>query len=132
MGDPTALRVAIDLVHMPSRVRAIRSDPLPSGVDMLLGIAAAVGQAYCVAGSLGAALAGRGVPARLLGGFAVLALLRAGLNMMMEHAAFNAGAGRGAVVVAISTRRGRKASGTSRAKSIESSPSMNVASLTTT
>jgi len=49
MGDPTALRVAIDLVHMPSRVRAIRSEPLPSGVDMLLCIAAGEDQAESAA-----------------------------------------------------------------------------------
>lgn len=40
MGDATALKVAIDLVHVPSRVRLIRSDPLPDGVLLLLRIAA--------------------------------------------------------------------------------------------
>ena len=59
----------------------------------LAGIGAAVGQAWCVAGVLGAALAGGGVPMSLLAGFAGLALLRAGLGIVTEHAAFNAGAG---------------------------------------
>jgi hypothetical protein len=49
MSDPTALRVAIDLVHMPSRVRAIRSEPLPSGVYMLLCIAAGENEAESAA-----------------------------------------------------------------------------------
>jgi hypothetical protein len=40
MGRAPALRVAIDLMHMPSRVRLVRSDPLPDGVLMLLQIAA--------------------------------------------------------------------------------------------
>ena len=37
-GD--ALRVAVDLLHVPSRVRMIRADPLPQGVPLLLRIAA--------------------------------------------------------------------------------------------
>jgi hypothetical protein len=40
MGGAPALKVAIDLMHVPSRVRLIRSDPLPDGVLMLLQIAA--------------------------------------------------------------------------------------------
>jgi hypothetical protein len=35
-----ALRAAIALLHMPSRVRAARAEPLPVGVDLLLRIAA--------------------------------------------------------------------------------------------
>jgi hypothetical protein len=40
MNDVTALRVAIDLVRVPSRVRGVRAAPLPSHVDILLRIAA--------------------------------------------------------------------------------------------
>src|SRR6201999_2352365 len=35
-----AVRTAIDLIHVPSRVRIARSEPLPSGVHTLLSIAA--------------------------------------------------------------------------------------------
>jgi hypothetical protein len=35
-----ALKVAIDLMHVPSQVRFFRSEPLPDGVQMLLRIAA--------------------------------------------------------------------------------------------
>ncbi|MDR3536421.1 MAG: thiol reductant ABC exporter subunit CydD [Acetobacteraceae bacterium] len=63
---------------------------------VLCGLAAtalAVGQAYCVAGVLSEALRGigRDVGALLIG-FAVLALLRAGLVYVSETAAFSAGA----------------------------------------
>jgi hypothetical protein len=37
---PSALQVAIDLLHLPSRVRQIRSGPLPENVLILLRIAA--------------------------------------------------------------------------------------------
>jgi hypothetical protein len=40
MTDVPALRVAIDLVRVPSRVRGVRAAPLPQHVDMLLRIAA--------------------------------------------------------------------------------------------
>jgi hypothetical protein len=40
MDDATALRVAIDLMRIPSRVRIARLEPLPSGVHMLLRVAA--------------------------------------------------------------------------------------------
>jgi hypothetical protein len=40
MRDAMALRIAIDLMHIPSRVRIARSEPLPSGVYTLLCIAA--------------------------------------------------------------------------------------------
>ena len=39
MEDVTALRVALDLLHMPSGVRQLRKGPLPSGVQLLLRIA---------------------------------------------------------------------------------------------
>jgi hypothetical protein len=40
MADKMALRVAIDLLHVPSQVRLLRSEPLPRGVPVLLRIAA--------------------------------------------------------------------------------------------
>jgi DnaJ domain len=40
MGAERALRAAIELFHMPSRVRIARAEPLPTGVDLLLRIAA--------------------------------------------------------------------------------------------
>lgn len=40
MSDRMALKVAIDLMHIPSQVRLFRSGPLPGGVLMLLRIAA--------------------------------------------------------------------------------------------
>jgi len=40
MGDGEALRVAVDLLHVPSRVRRVRDQPLPQGVPFLLRIAA--------------------------------------------------------------------------------------------
>ena len=36
----TALKLAIDLLHVPAQVRLIRSEPLPDGVVLLLRIAA--------------------------------------------------------------------------------------------
>jgi hypothetical protein len=40
MDDVTALRVAIDLVRVPSRVRGVRAAPLPQHVETVLRIAA--------------------------------------------------------------------------------------------
>ena len=40
MSERMALKVAIDLMHVPSQVRLLRSEPLPEGVLMLLRIAA--------------------------------------------------------------------------------------------
>ena len=40
MSDKMALKLAIDLVHVPSQVRLFRSEPLPDDVVMLLRIAA--------------------------------------------------------------------------------------------
>lgn len=40
MGETAAVRVAIDLVHVPSRVRSLRTEPLPGGVLTVLRIAA--------------------------------------------------------------------------------------------
>jgi hypothetical protein len=40
MSDQVALKIAIDLMHVPSQVRLFKSEPLPDGVLMLLRIAA--------------------------------------------------------------------------------------------
>lgn len=40
MSDRMALKIALDLVHIPSQVRLFRSGPLPDGVAALLRIAA--------------------------------------------------------------------------------------------
>lgn len=40
MGEATALKLAIDLLHVPSRVRSMRSAGLPGDVPILLEIAA--------------------------------------------------------------------------------------------
>ena len=40
MDNAAALKLAVELVHMPSRVRAARAEPVPAGIDMLLQIAA--------------------------------------------------------------------------------------------
>ena len=40
MQHTAALRQAIELVHMPSRVRALRAEPMPDGVVVVLEIAA--------------------------------------------------------------------------------------------
>ena len=40
MSEATAVRVAIDLLRVPSRVRSIRDAPLPDGMELLLRIAA--------------------------------------------------------------------------------------------
>jgi DnaJ-like protein len=38
MSDVMALKIAVDLVHLPSQVRLFRSEPLPDGVPMLIRI----------------------------------------------------------------------------------------------
>ena len=45
MSERVALKIAIDLMHVPSQVRLVRSEPLPDGVPMLLRIAAGDAQA---------------------------------------------------------------------------------------
>ena len=40
MGDGEALKIAIDLLHVPARVPKVRAEPLPQGVPLLLRIAA--------------------------------------------------------------------------------------------
>jgi hypothetical protein len=52
MRAAPALRVAIDLMHVPSRVRLVRSDPLPDGVLMLLQIAAGDQEAISLAAEM--------------------------------------------------------------------------------
>ena len=58
----------------------------------LLGSASAIGQAFCIAAILATALAGHGANTPALGGFAALALARAGLAWGNERAAAAAGA----------------------------------------
>ncbi len=58
----------------------------------LAGTAVAIGQAFCIAAALGAALAGRGADVPAIATFAVLALLRAALACAAERAAGAAGA----------------------------------------
>ncbi len=52
MGEVTAVRVALDLMHVPSRVRLVRSDPLPEGVPLLLRLAAGEDKAEAFATEL--------------------------------------------------------------------------------
>jgi hypothetical protein len=52
MRAAPALKVALDLMHVPSRVRLIRSDPLPDGVLMLLQIAAGDEEAISLAAQM--------------------------------------------------------------------------------
>ena len=40
MEERAALRVALDLLHIPWRVKLVRAEPLPLGVPLLLGLAA--------------------------------------------------------------------------------------------
>jgi hypothetical protein len=40
MSEEMALKIAIDLMHVPSQVRLVRAGPLPDGVPLLLRIAA--------------------------------------------------------------------------------------------
>jgi len=52
MSDKMALKIAIDLMHVPSQVRLFRSEPLPDGVLMLLRIAAGDDEAENAAAAL--------------------------------------------------------------------------------
>jgi hypothetical protein len=45
MAEQAALKVALDLLHFPWRVRLVRREPLPDGVILLLRLAAGDGQA---------------------------------------------------------------------------------------
>jgi hypothetical protein len=49
MSDKMALKAAIDLMHVPSQVRLLRSEPLPDGVLALLRIAAGDAEAESAA-----------------------------------------------------------------------------------
>jgi ATP-binding cassette, subfamily C, bacterial CydD len=64
----------------------------PVVLPSFIGIALAVLQAYCVAAILAAALRGSGGVAWPLASFAIAALLRAGLGVIAERAAFDTGA----------------------------------------
>lgn len=52
MTDATAVRVAIQLHHVPSSVRVVRDAPLPSGVPLLLRVAAGEPEALSEASAL--------------------------------------------------------------------------------
>jgi hypothetical protein len=52
MSDRMALKTAIDLMHVPSQVRRVRSEPLPDGVLTLLRIAADDDEAVRAASAL--------------------------------------------------------------------------------
>ncbi len=60
MGSGHGIRVAIELLHVPSRVRIARTEPLPAGVDLLLRIAAGEAEAE------GTAIASTGRPRELV------------------------------------------------------------------
>jgi ATP-binding cassette subfamily C protein CydD len=77
-----------------SQVRASRADAARPIALGLLGTAAGIGQAICAGLALGVAIAGTGLAAAAwpLAGFALLALLRAGLGVLAEAAAFDTGA----------------------------------------
>jgi hypothetical protein len=57
MAGRTALKLAVDLLHVPAQVRLVRSEPLPDGVVLLLRIAAGEADAEREA----AAMTGRSV-----------------------------------------------------------------------
>jgi len=79
---------------MRQQSRAGRRGALPVVALGMVGCALAIGQAWCAGFALQAALtpAGGSDPRPLLAGFAALALLRAGISVLAEHAAFEAGA----------------------------------------
>lgn len=52
MSDRMALKIAVDLMHVPSQVRLFRSEPLPDGVLTLLRIAAGDDDAESTAAAL--------------------------------------------------------------------------------
>lgn len=52
MSDRMALKIAIDLMHVPSQVRLFRSEPLPDGVLTLLRIAAGDAEAETASAAL--------------------------------------------------------------------------------
>jgi DnaJ domain len=55
MPDRMAVKLAIDLLHVPSQVRLVRSEPLPDGVLLVLQVAAGEEEA----GQLAASITGR-------------------------------------------------------------------------
>ncbi|MBV9757685.1 MAG: thiol reductant ABC exporter subunit CydD [Alphaproteobacteria bacterium] len=69
-----------------------RRAALPAVALNLFAIALAVGQAWCAAAALDAALAGRRAMALPLAGFAAMAMARAGIGLLSEGAALRAGA----------------------------------------
>jgi ATP-binding cassette subfamily C protein CydD len=85
-----AKKAARGWLRMQSRQGRVAS--LPVVALGLIGTALAIGQAFCAAGALDAALAGAGVPLLLLVGFALLALGRVFVSVAADRAAFDAGA----------------------------------------
>ena len=79
---------------MREQSRAGRRGTVPVVALGMLGCLLAIGQAGCAGFALQAALMPRpgDNPLKLIAGFAVLAVLRAGLSVAAEHAAFEAGA----------------------------------------
>lgn len=49
MAQGSAIRIALELLHLPSRVRSLRADPLPADVQSLLRIAARDDEAMAAA-----------------------------------------------------------------------------------
>lgn len=80
MGEATALRIAFQLIHVPSQIRHVRSVPLPDGVLLLLEIAAGDEHAVKRACALSAC--------ELTGGFADAAKSRVREQEAREAAAF--------------------------------------------
>lgn len=85
-----ARRVARDWLRGQSRLG--RRAALPVVLLGLASIVLAIGQAWCIATALQAALTGRTPPLGWLTLFAALAVLRAGLSLLSERAGFEAGA----------------------------------------
>ncbi len=85
-----ARRVARDWLRVQSRLG--RRAALPVVLLGLLSMVLAIGQAWCVAAALQAALTGGSAPLGWLALFVVLAVVRAGLSLLSERAGFEAGA----------------------------------------
>ncbi|MBN8891841.1 MAG: thiol reductant ABC exporter subunit CydD [Rhodospirillales bacterium 70-18] len=83
-------RASRDWLRAQSRLG--RRAAMPVVALGLGGTLLAIGQAWCVAAALQAAIAGHAPPLALLALFALLAVLRAGLGVLSERAGFDAGA----------------------------------------
>jgi ATP-binding cassette subfamily C protein CydD len=85
-----ARRIARDWLRVQSRLG--RRAALPVVLLGLAGMVLAIGQAWCIATALQAAITGGAPPLGWLVLFAALALIRAGLSLLSERAGFEAGA----------------------------------------